>query len=45
MSDQYQSGNMDISQNQSTWTNFVALVKWSSVAIGGCVLILTVWLG
>jgi len=45
MSDQHQHGTMDIAQNQSSWGNFVSLVKWSSLAVGLSILILTVWLG
>lgn len=31
---------MDISQNQTTWTNFVQLIKYSSIVVFGSTLVL-----
>lgn len=45
MSEEYKHGEMDISQNQSTWGAFTALVKYSTIGIGVLVFVLTVWLG
>lgn len=36
----YKDSQMDISQNQTTWTNFVQLIKYSSIVVFGSTLVL-----
>ncbi|TNE57373.1 MAG: aa3-type cytochrome c oxidase subunit IV [Alphaproteobacteria bacterium] len=45
MSEEYKRGEMDISQNQSTWGAFTTLVKFSTIGVAALVFVLTVWLG
>jgi hypothetical protein len=41
----YTLGTMDIEEQRSTFDSFIALTKWSSLAIAGLLLFLTVWFG